>query len=1004
MLFPSSPRLARRVFRLRHAAAALWLAACCGPALAASPPDPPVITEPHSDGQVLNAADAHMETAPMTDPDPGDTHACTDWELWTISPAERIWFAHCTTGIELLHVHLGDGEFAGSHAGRTELEYETNYRLQARHLDSSALWSAWSERFFVTGSQTQVYPLELDDVAATPEPSWRDPLGAGIVLPAASPPARLELDLPAGGLLLEIRGFDGLTNLLLNPLGLAAHGPARVRLVGGGSGALLPESDLAFTDGGGTDRTLFLPSMSVAAGDTAWFWISSNGSSYAGEAGDPAPDFSRLARGAPVPWAVRRPGYKVEIVAGGFQLPVNIAFVPDPGPAPGDPLFYVSELYGTIKVVTRDGTVGDYATGLLNFDPSGEFPGSGEQGLAGIVVDPASGDLFASLLYDFAPPSGPHYPKVIRLHSDDGGLTAATQATIRDMVGESQGQSHFISNLTIGPDGKLYVHMGDGFTASTALNLNSYRGKVLRMNLNGLAPADNPFYNAADGITARDYVYAYGFRNPFGGAWRELDGMHYEVENGPDVNDRFAKVERGLSYGWNGSGGSMTTRAIYNWNPPTAPVNIAFIQPGTWNGSGFPAGDMDHAFVTESGPTYAGGPQTNGKRISEFVLDAGGALVAGPAPFVEYDGAGRATACGLAAGPDGLYFSDLYLDLGAATPVDRGANILRVKFVGTADFAADVTYGLAPLAVQFTDLSNVPSPVAWAWDFGDGATSTERHPSHTYAVDGLFTVRLDVTGANGVAVAQRNDYIIAGETLPGLSAEYFDEINFTGQKLARVDPGVDFNWGSGAPDPSMGADDFSVRWRAVLRPEFTESYTFFTTTDDGVRLWVDGIPVVDRWVDQPPTEHSGSLALQANVAVELAMEFYERGGGAMARLEWSSASRPREVIPASRLASFYPAHTGVAPRPAARLELAAAGSSPRSDGALLRFRLPADATARLAAYDVRGREVAVLFDGRAAGGLDHEAAFARGNRPAGVYFLRLVSGAESVTRKVVLAP
>src|SRR5262249_10462736 len=87
----------------------------------------------------------------------------------------------------------------------------------------------------------------------------------------------------------------------------------------------------------------------------------------------------------PMPWEVRQPGYTVEIVAGGFQLPVNIAFLPNPGPNPSDPFFYVTELYGTIKLVHRDGSVTVYASNLLNFNPTGAFPGSGEQGLAGIL-------------------------------------------------------------------------------------------------------------------------------------------------------------------------------------------------------------------------------------------------------------------------------------------------------------------------------------------------------------------------------------------------------------------------------------------------------------------------------------------------------------------------------------------------------------------------------------------------------------------------------------------
>ena len=142
---------------------------------------------------------------------------------------------------------------------------------------------------------------------------------------------------------------------------------------------------------------------------------------------------------SPIPWAVRQPGYVVEVVATGFQLPMNIAMVPNPGSNPADPFMYVNELYGKIKVITRSGTVSDYATGLLNFDPTGNFPGSGEQGVAGLALDPASGDLFASMVYEDTASAAvpkPHYSKVVRFHSTDGGRTAATQATVKDFFGE----------------------------------------------------------------------------------------------------------------------------------------------------------------------------------------------------------------------------------------------------------------------------------------------------------------------------------------------------------------------------------------------------------------------------------------------------------------------------------------------------------------------------------------------------------------------------------------
>ncbi len=158
-----------------------------------------------------------------------------------------------------------------------------------------------------------------------------------------------------------------------------------------------------------------------------------------------------------------------------------------------------------------------------------------------------------------------HFPKVERLHSNDGGQTLATRTILLNMQPETQGASHQISNVSIGPDGKLYVHMGDGFVASTALNLNQFRGKVLRMNRDGTAPTDNPFFNAADGITAADYVFTYGHRNPFGGAWRAADGKHWIVENG-QPRDRLVDLVRGQSYGWAGSDAAIVTFSKYIWN------------------------------------------------------------------------------------------------------------------------------------------------------------------------------------------------------------------------------------------------------------------------------------------------------------------------------------------------------------------------------------------------------------------------------------------------------
>lgn len=645
-------------------------------------PATPTITEPSVDGQVVNPTDVHMEAIGFSDPD-GNAHKSSDWEIWTASGTLQLaWQTLGITGVERLHTHLGDGIFVGAHAGRTSLLPNTDYLLRVHFRDDAGSLSPYAVRYFHTGPASTIFPLEINDVSSLPADYWQTTAAANIILPVGSPQPQLRLESAAGDLLLSVTGNNGVTNTIVNPTALADHADVRVVVVAGSNSLALSASNFTFSDEHGAQHKIYLPAINLTAGQRLDLWVASGGGTYFGTAVQTQPDFSLLARPSDTSFTAMQAGFLVEQVAGDFQLPTNIAFVPNPGPNASDPLFYVTELYGTIKVVTRDFTVSTYASGLLNFNPTGNFPGSGEQGLTGIVVDPATGNLYVTRVTSSTPgvESAPHYPQVVRVTSIDGGHTAATTTVIRDMVGETMGQSHQISNISIGPDGKLYVHVGDGFDYTTAQNLDSYRGKILRMNLDGSAPTDNPFYSATNGINARDYVFAYGVRNPFGGAWRAADGKHYEVENGPNA-DRLAQINRGTNYGWNNTDQSLAINAIYNWSPAHAPVNIAFVQSATFAGSEFPSGKLDHAFVSESGPTYATGPQALGKRIVEFTLDANGNRLAGPTPLVEYTGVGQGSVVGLAAGPDGLYFTELYKDENAVTPIDAGARIFRVRYL-----------------------------------------------------------------------------------------------------------------------------------------------------------------------------------------------------------------------------------------------------------------------------------------------------------------------------------
>jgi glucose/arabinose dehydrogenase len=141
----------------------------------------------------------------------------------------------------------------------------------------------------------------------------------------------------------------------------------------------------------------------------------------------------------------------------------------------------------------------------------------------------------------------------------------------------------------------------------------------------------------------------------------------------------------------------------------------------------------------------------------------------------------------------------------------------------------------------------------------------------------------------------------------GLTGQYFDSLDFTALRITRTDATVNFDFGTGSPDPSIAPDTFAIRWTGTVTPRFTQPYTFYTTSDDGIRVFVNGALVINNFTDHPPTENSGTTTtLTAGQAYPIQIDFYENGGGAVARLSWSSASQAKEIIPQSQLAPTAP--------------------------------------------------------------------------------------------------
>jgi hypothetical protein len=194
----------------------------------------------------------------------------------------------------------------------------------------------------------------------------------------------------------------------------------------------------------------------------------------------------------------------------------------------------------------------------------------------------------------------------------------------------------------------------------------------------------------------------------------------------------------------------------------------------------------------------------------------------------------------------------------------------------TVDVSSSVTWSSSNSAVATASLGNVSGLALGT------ATLTA-----TYSAQ---TATLNATVSNGAP---------GGVTLgTGLQGDYYDGINFNTFYGSRNDSTVDFNWGTGLNNLGQAAY-FSVRWSGQVRAQKSETYTFYTQTDDGVRLYVDGVKVIDNWTNHATTENTSTTTFNwtADSMHTIVVEYYENYGFAVVQLKWSSATTTKAVVP-----------------------------------------------------------------------------------------------------------
>jgi len=363
------------------------------------------------------------------------------------------------------------------------------------------------------------------------------------------------------------------------------------------------------------------------------------------------------------------PGFSVIVDSTGYTLPTAIATVPNPGTAPDDPLYFVTELSGIVKVVTNDRSVHVFAENFFELNPSDRSPFVTRQiGMAGICLDPDNGYVFVTFTYNETQTVLRN--NVVRFDSIRGrfSLQPTSQLEFTEVFSSHVANpSHMIGPCQV-DGGLLYVSVGDSFQSPHSRQDTSILGKVLRMTLDGKPAVDNPFRVDDDQAKGQNYVWAKGLRNAFG-LWVG-GGKVFAADNGPSV-DRFLRVEESGDYMWDGTGSSFNSKAELLLSPNHGVVQMDRYPDGS---DLFPEEFQKMFFLTVQG-NLTGSPNPKDRQPPTILMIGydleQDRLISVAREFLRFGGDYEQLLVGLAFGRDGLYFAPFDTDPTGANGIYR---------------------------------------------------------------------------------------------------------------------------------------------------------------------------------------------------------------------------------------------------------------------------------------------------------------------------------------------
>ena len=239
--------------------------------------------------------------------------------------------------------------------------------------------------------------------------------------------------------------------------------------------------------------------------------------------------------------------------------------------------------------------------------------------------------------------------------------------------------------------------------------------------------------------------------------------------------------------------------------------------------------------------------------------------------------------------------------LSNTTYVELFPELIGINIIGPSGLSINIDGRLRTLPALFSSLY--------------GLNRTLLIPDLQKKRDRLFTFSHWDDGEEGhirqvSATAHQNQFIIYFDSIQlgsgtGLIGEYRNdpEFDFDERPLYySLDSIIDYNWGGSSPHSELiNEDNFTIRWQGLIEPLTPGIHHFNTRSDDGVRLWIDDVLLIDDWNNHPPKRNTASMDFVDKNRVPIVLEYFDSGGGALIELSWSSGLLPEEIVPKSQL-------------------------------------------------------------------------------------------------------